>query len=389
MPATDFSIPPTSGNSKIGKWGSRIALLAVTTILCVVVCEWAIRLASPMPVFGPIFDLRPYKKMVLNINLRGVSSPGIHSSNRWGMRGDDPPTDWKNWRTVITIGGSTTQCFHLDDHKTWPYLLQQKLRIKEPKTWVGNAGLDGHSTRAHVMMMDQVIARIHPKEVIVLSGINDLCLSLSDDRRDAGSPYDNYFQSKLHGNGLKAYLMEHSRLYQVAYLWKRVASGDVMTINQAYHKNWFPPPLEGPEALLPDLADLLPSLTSFHDNIIKIDSAAQAIGVHPIFLTQPLLYGTGPEWSKYEARDLWIHKHKFKISAATERRLLDIFNALLLSICSARHMTCYDLASNMPNDTTYYYDQGHFTDAGAERVSDLVSQFMLSTDSSSTASTNL
>lgn len=340
--------------------------------------EGAARLLSPMPVFGPLFDLRPYRKIEMPPGLKGVSSPAVHSANRWGLRGDEPPADWEAWHTILAIGGSTTQCFHLDDRKAWPYRVQELLKETEPRTWVGNAGLDGHTTRAHVLLMDKVIAKLKPKIVVVLAGLNDLWLSLYMDRKVGGNPYDNQFAARLTTRGPKAWLMEHSRLWQIGYAWKRVMADEVVTLDKAYHANWSPPLLQAPEDSLPPHAELLTSLPGFRSNILRIDSAARALGTRAVFLTQPILYGSDSAWARYEARHLWVKDQSHRISAATERRLLDAFNASLLELCESRSLLCLDLAARIPTDSSLYYDQCHFNDAGAERVAREVAQFLKS-----------
>lgn len=354
-----------------------LGLFALSSALSLALAEVVVRKLSPMPVFGPVFDLRPYHKLMIPPGLKGVSAPAVHSANKWGMRGEDPPRDWADWETIVAIGGSTTQCFHLDDHKTWPFRLQEKLRAAHPRTWVGNAGLDGHTTRAHRLMMERVIGKIRPKTILVLAGLNDLWLSLEEERRAGGSPYDNGFVEKLNRGGARAFLLNHSRLCQVLYIWKRVLSGEVVTLEKAYHKNWYPTPLAAPEDSVPPDAELLPSLPRFRDNLLAIDSMAREWGIRAVFLTQPILYGDGPEWRGLEARHLWIQKQKYRISAATERRLLDVFNGQLLSLCATRGLECVDLAARMPRDSAYYYDDCHFNDAGAERVADIVAAHFL------------
>lgn len=352
-----------------------LILLSISSLFSLGMLETAARMLSPMPVFGALFDMRPYRKVVLPPGLKGVSAPAMHTANRWGMRGDDPPADWRDWQTVIAIGGSTTQCFHLDDRKTWPYRLQEILREEKPKTWVGNAGLDGNTTRAHALMMDKVIPKVKPKAVVVLAGLNDLWLSLYMELRNAGSPYDRSFAAKAEAHGVKGFLMEHSRVSQIAYAWKRVLAGEVVVLEKAYHKNWSPPTLEGAEDGLPPFPELLVSLPAFRRNILHIDSAARKLGARAVFLTQPILYGSGPDWERFEARHLWVQDQKYRISAATERRLLDVFNGELLSLCGAHGLSCLDLASRIPNDSSLYYDQCHFNDAGAERVAREVAIF--------------
>ena len=155
------------------------------TALC---AEGIIRLASPPNVFSPFIPLRPHNVLELHVKLRGVSEFAHNTTDRWGLRGDEPPAEWDSQCTIIAIGGSTTQCFYLDNKKTWPYLLQEKLRKVCPKTWVGNAGFSGNSTRAHIVVVHDVLQQIKPKMAIFLTGINDLWYSLDDHAVTLGNP---------------------------------------------------------------------------------------------------------------------------------------------------------------------------------------------------------
>ncbi|MBU1997608.1 MAG: hypothetical protein KKF78_10695, partial [Candidatus Omnitrophica bacterium] len=62
----------------------------------------------------------------------------IHTKNSLGFRGDDPGKNFKSDLTVMTVGGSTTECFYLSDDMTWPYFLGQKLSQKFKGLWLNN-----------------------------------------------------------------------------------------------------------------------------------------------------------------------------------------------------------------------------------------------------------
>jgi hypothetical protein len=93
---------------------------------------------------------------------------------------------------------------------------------------------------------------------------------------------------------------------------------------------------------------------------------ARELGVRAVFLTHPGAYGRDSLWKTREARTLRIGGRDYRISAATERSLLDRFNAALLEVCASARLECFDLAARIPPDSTYFYDEGHLTDAGAE-----------------------
>src|SRR5580704_15198543 len=94
--------------------------------------------------------------------------------NSLGFRGPDPPADFANYLTVFTIGGSTTQCFFLSDDKTWTARLGQLLSHSFRNLWIDNAGLDGHSSYGHLVLLEDQIRPLHPKVALFLVGANDV-----------------------------------------------------------------------------------------------------------------------------------------------------------------------------------------------------------------------
>lgn len=349
----------------------KIMLSLFSTVVALLLLEIALRILSPMSPFGPYFDLRPYEKLQLYPDLKGVSSPVWHTANKWGMRGDEPPSNWGEYYTILTIGGSTTQCFYLDDKKTWPYLLQEKLNRKYPKIWVGNAGIDGHSTRGHLLMMDKVLKKLKPDAIILLVGGNDLGISLSANAVLHGNLWDNKYKAKLNKS-----IDEHSRLLQILYIWKQILIDKVPVVRRIGHGNYVPEKMNTPESILPDLRDMLPSLSNFKENIVNIINMAKSLNIRTIFLTQPSLYEDNQYWSQILARSYWIKNQKYRISAATQWRMLEIFNHELIRICKEQEVECFDLALQIPHGFEYFYDPFHFTEKGAESVATEVATHM-------------
>src|SRR5277367_5478933 len=83
-----------------------------------------------------------------NINPK-LDSVIINTRNKLGFRGPEMPENFKNYLSIITVGGSTTECKFLNDDKTWPYLTGKILENYFRNIWLNNAGLDGHSTYGH------------------------------------------------------------------------------------------------------------------------------------------------------------------------------------------------------------------------------------------------
>lgn len=347
---------------------SNFILLIISLIFSLACLEVFLRITVPVNPFSPFIALRPHLKNELHVNLKGVSAVAMHTTNKWGMRGDKPPADWDKYYTVIALGGSSTQCFYLDDHKTWPYLLQEELKARYPKIWVANAGLDGQTSRSHLLFMEDVAARIKPKAVIVLCGVNDLGLSLSEDARLFGSDFDK--------TGAKYKIFANSRLVQVLYNWKLIIFNKATVVKTAGHGNYLPKAMGSKEMPLPsDLREVLPSLAEYCSNIHKIISQAKALKIRVIFLTQPLLYDDSQYWKDKEGNFYWINKSKNILSAATYWKMLDIFNQELVKICAKEGVECFDLASEIPHNSLYFYDTCHFNEEGARLVAQKIAGY--------------
>ena len=67
-----------------------------------------------------------------------------------------------DYLSLITIGGSTTECFYLSDGKTWTELLGLRLARDFPKVWINNAGLDGATTYRHLILLEDYVVQLKP-----------------------------------------------------------------------------------------------------------------------------------------------------------------------------------------------------------------------------------
>ena len=82
----------------------------------------ALRLYQPIP-----FRVRGDRivlpvRQVYTFDNRGASKLDPitrHTKNALGFRGPDPPRDFASRLTVLTVGGSTTECLFLSDGRTW------------------------------------------------------------------------------------------------------------------------------------------------------------------------------------------------------------------------------------------------------------------------------
>lgn len=369
-----------AGMVVIGCWCLRFAAnirkgiyVAITVslsfLLSFALLEVIARILTPANIFSPYVQLRPYNKMELHVSLNGVSPSARNSTNRWGLRGDDPPAEWKEYHTIVAIGGSTTQCFYLDDAKTWPYLLQLKLQKCRIKAWVGNAGVSGHSTRAHLLFAREILPKIHPEVALVLCGINDLWYSLDDHSKNIETTPEKV--------GWKHKVLGFSRLVQIVFLWKIILWDRTVVLGRTANANFTYTPLKNELKLSGSPEEILPSLVSYRTNLHSLIEEFRRQRIQPVFITQPVLYDTTSYWKKFNGWEYNFNNRKGELSAATYASMVFQFNETLRNVCGEQHVELIDAEKEIPHTTEYFYDLMHFTELGAQRLADIVAERMV------------
>jgi lysophospholipase L1-like esterase len=59
-------------------------------------------------------------------------------------------------------------------------------------------------------------------------------------------------------------------------------------------------------------------------------------------------------------------------------KAMEMYNRTLLDFCRQSGLECYDLASHIPKDTSAFFDEVHFNEAGARLVAQNLKQYLLS-----------
>ena len=347
----------------------RVSISAAVVAVMLIPLEFVLRAVIPQPRFSS--DLPYYPNLHLNrtIAITGVkATDNIFSTNNWGFRGEAPPTRWDDRYTIITVGGSTTIDMAQDDAMTYPAIMASRLEANDATIWVNNAGLDGHTSRGNLHVMEEVVRYLKPNLVVVLIGANDLTLSLLEERRTQGTTFDQTTKQRD--------VLQETQIGRLAWGFFAVMLGNAVPVNTTFTSFTAIPMDASRSALAPADRDALPELPEYRQNVNKLIDLAQEMGSKIVFLTQPSLFDDTPYWSGIEANISWAKSDALYFSGATYWKMLTIYNQELLAICQARGVPCLDLSSQIPHNLDMFYDSVHFTDAGAKRVGELVAQFI-------------
>jgi lysophospholipase L1-like esterase len=337
-------------------------------LLVLILGELLLHIYNPLPfrVRGNRIVLPVHQRYTFRNEVASKLDPVTHhTKNSLGFRGPDPPKDFSKHLTVLTIGGSTTECLFLTDGKTWTDQLARRLAPSFPDLWVNNAGLDGQSTYGHLILLRDFVDDLHPRVAVFLIGANDVGL-------DANNPYDaSLTPPRSAARSAVAFLTDHVELAGLAQNLLRVArarSGgfghgqiDLTTIRHLEHD---------PANTAATIATFSAPLPSFAARVTAIIEECRRHGIEPVLVTQPWLNGDAIDPAT------GVNLATIQVRGAANGRLWwqvqELYNDVTRRTAAAHGVLVIDAARELPKDSRLFYDFMHYTNEGAARLGDIV-----------------
>ncbi len=286
----------------------------------------------------------------------------FHSKNSLGFRGAEKPANFDNHLSIITVGGSTTECFFLSDDRTWQFHLEQKLKSKFKDIWVNNAGLDGHSTFGHQILLDDYITKIKPKIILFLVGVNDVG---REDLKDHDK--NNLIEASVTWSD---WLAKRSELFNLILTYKRAKAaegrgGGHINLNFAQMGTL---PLSD-DKIKSELAKHAEMVKNFKRRLLKLVETCHQVGIEPILLTQPTIVGKG--FDELTGTDL----ENIRVDDQTNGKLywltVELYNQQTRDVGMETNSKVVDLSNLLPKSSLYFYDTNHYTNEGAAKISEI------------------
>jgi lysophospholipase L1-like esterase len=348
----------------------RIAYAVYLFVLVLVLLEIGLRIYNPFH-----FRLKG-DKILLPVSQREIitnkinpklDSLIVNTRNSLGFRGPEPPRDWDRRLTVIAIGGSTTECHFLNDDRTWPFLLGRELADSFPGCWLNNAGLDGHSTYGHTILLNDYVKKLRPSVVLFLTGINDVETAgpLFHDKLSTQNAYPDFRHFIVNNSEVLSLALNLARGWRAQRFNNTTNSMLVLDSNR--------------RLILPDtvmqqrLTRQAPYLAGYRQRLNELADTCLARHILPVFITQPNLFGAGKD--PVTGVDLEAYPTDSSDTAINGKliwEMLEEYNDVVRSMGLEKKVPVIDLARLMPKNSLYFYDMSHFTNAGAEKVAELL-----------------
>ncbi|MGD0006975.1 MAG: SGNH/GDSL hydrolase family protein [Terriglobia bacterium] len=290
--------------------------------------------------------------------------------NSLGFRGAEPPSDFSRHLTVITVGGSTTYCFMLSDQKTWPAQLENRLAESFQGVWVDNAGLVGNSTFAHIVLMEEFVSKLHPKVVLFLVGENDLVKG-----RFLSEVDSEYLKGRILFSSVTGFLRSVSAYSEVVALgvnlyrnytaYRASLAGGTVDLTKV---GCLKVPREVEDQYVASSSE--PYIRSYETRLKRLIDISREAGIEPVFITQPLL--VGPAVDDVTKVDLAAIKVDETRNGEMWWETLEAFNDVTRKVGHENNVLVIDLARQMPKSSRYFWDYMHYTNEGAQVVTDIV-----------------
>lgn len=348
----------------------NVKALLLGCMVAFILLEIILRIWTPIPfrVKGNTIILPANQKTVMkNKWIQKLDSNIYYSRNSIGLRGDEPPKDLSTRLSIITIGGSTTECRFLSDSCTWPEVMKRQLQDRFPSIWVNNAGLDGHSTFGHLAMLKDHVLKLKPKFVLFLAGANDVETYRKgdmdiDDMSNITFRNPKLFLKSLANKSEVLSLVKNFYRYYVAY--KKGLVHKEINFKQL-HSILI---TDGEQAKI--LASQKPFLDGYKQRLQTLITTSLSANIQPILITQPTLKGdftdsaTGIAMGNLQT----VQGYNAKVDA----KVLELYNDVCRQIAASNKIGLIDLAKEMPKNSIYYYDFLHFTNAGAMKAGNII-----------------
>ena len=356
-----------------------IVLMTISLVSLTAADLWA-RYWIPQPIFAnyPWPPMRRVREVVGN--LPGVTGPIEFTINRWGVRGPENDPAISELR-ILCVGGSTTECLYVTDPKSWPWRLEAVLheKLSQP-LFVGNAGRSGQIAAQHAFLIRNYDAVDKFDWLVVMCGINDLGALLHGNRRQR--------EATIADDTLFFRQRPHEAYYRRLTLWRMaetildvgnpVASGQIV---QDPAGRWIDRFRENRRTKLKSNgidkapAQLASDLADYRRDLLTVIEAARHRGRKLLFVTQPTMWR--PELPKELDDLLWEQTDDAAYTTPILTEMMAAYNQVMLDVCKETSTPCLDLASQLPADTTVFYDDCHFNDAGCDKVARAIAESLL------------
>jgi hypothetical protein len=267
--------------------------------------------------------------------------------------------------SIVFLGGSTTECKYVAEEHRFPYLvgvlLEKKTGIKINSYNAGRSG--NHSLHSIDILLNKVFP-IKPDIVIMLHNINDLVVLLYE------SSYWNTHSSKPVIFDINQEIV--ANFFKIMRdRWIPNLAAAMRNFDKSLRSFWKSDQKANDEFakirgkhLTVDKSGML---AQFEMNLQSFIYLCKARNITPVLMTMSSRFTEKPDKIILDTfKTSGLDYYKFK-------ELFDLFNESIIKKAQENNIMVIDLAKTIPQENDFLYDIVHYTDKGAGKVADIIS----------------
>ncbi|MFO0946550.1 MAG: SGNH/GDSL hydrolase family protein [Planctomycetota bacterium] len=358
--------------ARVGQWASLGISVFLGVILGNLILPWIYPTSE--------FHLRPanavYEYDPNPFIYNGVNGLARSSYNSQGVRGEEMPPRNEAYR-ILCVGGSTTECYFLDDSENWPAKLQKLLNDSgSGKTWVGTAAVSEFASGHHAQFVERSKLAGEVDCLVVLVGGNDL-LRLLLDLDDGSTPPPLWLRSNLM-ELVRVTWSAWNASFGAGFVADR--TGEKLSVarkgpgNEADGR----PPVNPRYRERP--LDVPASLERYANNLRQLIHAAKQRGVRVVLVTEPSLWDDllSPQAVKrlHVSRVVPYPRDWDLLVPYQLADLMHRYNQTLQRICLETGAEHVDAATPMDGQEPYFYDDLHLNEKGCEQLATILADYL-------------
>lgn len=299
------------------------------------------------------------------------------SGKKWRVRTDkngfiEPSQKYEEPdKTIVFLGGSTTECQYMEEQNRFPYLvgvlLEQKTGLKINSYNSANSGNDSlHSLN---ILLNKVLP-LRPHIVVMMHNINDLAVLM-------------HYKSYWHNSPTRSTIIIDTSK-SAPFVNFKTAATDIFAIL----KNLLIPHLYG-ELVVKKLCkgsalefsreeklslEKKYILDEFGMNLQTFINICKARKIIPVLMTQQNRIA---ELDDEESVELFKPLMDMGIDPKAYKEIYNSINAAIREIGEINDITVIDLDREIPHTVEYLYDIVHFNDKGSILASEIIAEKLL------------
>jgi len=364
--------------------------LAVVLVVAEMGCRWWLRRRSRYYVWPPRtrVEIRPDAEAFPELERRVR-----FEVNADGERGGDVRGGEAGLHRILVTGGSAVECFALDQHTSWPGVLEHLLNTRDSlhalgarRVHVGNIGHSGVGSAELDLILERVLPQYgHVDAILIMVGASDVYHWLEDGAPPARPPalvpelnlFSCHPQQPFGWRPRVWALVEVARRLRRRWL-RRV---EIKERAGAWYVTARRMRAEAKEVRAA-VSDPAVMLDSFEHHFHRVVRRAKAYADRVLVVRQPWFEG---DYTAQEAARFWhggvgkAWKEPVSVYYNLEvvNRLLDLVDARAAKVANEVGVAHLNLRPILTLGLRHYYDHDHHTPAGAAVVAQAVADALL------------